>query len=204
MDDDMRAEFDGALQIRTQNVLSTTTVRLRSLPIGNRGDVCDAHGWVAGVSRYSILVLGRKALRTKSGTAVSTKLNSRPKWTRVVWRAEYAAVNGFGQDHMVARAQQAKDRVNSRHAGRKNISAVAAFQLGNGAFKSFAVRVISARVIVPFVLAQFLIDVRGGLIDRCDDGSGGGIGLLPDMNGVVAKPIVLSLRPLFGSLLPSV
>ncbi len=105
---------------------------------------------------------------------------------------------------MVARAQQAKDRVNSRHAGRKNISAVAAFQLGNGAFESFAVRVIGARVIVPFVLAQFLIDVRGGLIDRCDDGSGGGIGLLPDMNGVCSETHCALLATAVRIVVPSV
>src|SRR5437879_10393946 len=49
--------------------------------------------------------------------------------------AEHAAVNRFGKHHMIARAEKPEDGVDARHARRENVSAVAAFQLGNGAFQ---------------------------------------------------------------------
>ncbi len=61
------------------------------------------------------------------------------------------------------------------------------FQLGNRAIEGFEVWMVCARVIVAFVFSKFFVDVRGGLIDWCDDGPGGGIGFLPDMNGVGGK-----------------
>ncbi len=100
---------------------------------------------------------------------------------------EYPAVNGFGEDRVIARAQEPEDRVDSRHAGRENVGAVAAFQLGDRAFERFAVRVIGSRVIVAFVFAQLFVDVRRGLIDGRYDGPGGGIGFLAHMNGVGGK-----------------
>ena len=88
---------------------------------------------------------------------------------------------------MIAGAQKPEDCVDSRHAGRENVGAVPAFQLGNGAFQGFAVGMIRSRVIVALVLAQLFIDVRGSLIDGRDDGPSGGIGFLPDVNGVGGK-----------------
>ncbi len=88
---------------------------------------------------------------------------------------------------MIAGAEQPEDRVDSRHPGRKHIGAVAAFQLGHRAFQCFTIWVIRPRVIVAFVLPQFFVDIGGGLIDGRDDGSRGGVGLLPDMDGVGGK-----------------
>jgi len=64
---------------------------------------------------------------------------------------------------------------------------------------------VRSRVIVSFVFPQLFIDVRGRLIDGRDDGPSGGIGLLPDMNGVGGKThcallanAVLIVTPSFG------
>src|SRR5260370_225605 len=93
------------------------------------------------------------------------------------WRgeAEYAAVNRFGEDHVIARAQEPEDCVDSRHAGRENEGAVAALQLGNRAFQGFAVRVIRSRVIIAFVFARMSVALRGGLIAMPADGPAGGV-----------------------------
>jgi len=70
---------------------------------------------------------------------------------------------------------------------------VAAFELGYSALERFAIGMICSRIVISFVLAELFVDVRGGLIDRRDNGSGGGIRFLPDMMALVAKPIVISL-----------
>ena len=88
---------------------------------------------------------------------------------------------------MVPRSQKPEHGINSRHAGRENVGAVAAFELGHRALQGFAVRVIRSRVVVPFVFAELFVHVRRGLINRRDDCPGGGIGLLPDVNGVGGK-----------------
>src|SRR5260370_19006442 len=69
-------------------------------------------------------------------------------------KAENTSVNRFGQDDMVAWAQQPEDRVDSRHPRRKNIRAVATFQFTNRAFQGFTVRVVRSRVVVAFILAH--------------------------------------------------
>src|SRR6266571_1464337 len=43
---------------------------------------------------------------------------------------------------------------------------------------------IGTRVVEPFVFAKFLLDVGGGLVDGKNDGAGGGVGLLPDVDSI--------------------
>ena len=95
-----------------------------------------------------------------------------------------SAINGAGKNGVVAGAEQSKDRIDCSHAGSKDVSSDSAFEFGDGAFEGFAIRVVGARVVVAFVLAEGFLDVGGRLIDRRDDGAGGGIRLLSHMNRV--------------------
>ncbi len=98
-----------------------------------------------------------------------------------------AAVDRFRNDGMVARAQEAENGIDGRHAGGKDICAVAAFELCHGALESLAVRMVGSCVVIALVLPKLLLNVRRGLIDRGDDGSCCRIGFLPHMNGVGCK-----------------
>ena len=90
-------------------------------------------------------------------------------------------------DYVVAGAQQPENGIDARHAGGENVGAVTVFEFGHGALQRFAIGMIGARVIVALVLAELFVHVGGGLVDRCDDGAGGRIRLLPDVNGICSE-----------------
>jgi hypothetical protein len=70
---------------------------------------------------------------------------------------------------------------------------VAAFELGDSFFESFAVGMIGARVVkATFGFAQLLVDVRGSLVDGQNDSASGWIGLLAHVNGVGGESHVIS------------
>src|SRR4029077_14960662 len=98
--------------------------------------------------------------------------------------AEDSAVNGFGDYRVIAGTQKTEYSVNRSHAGGKYIGTLAAFQFGDGAFESFAIGMIGARVVVAFVFAEFGLDIGRSLVDRRDDGAGSGIRFLSHMNRV--------------------
>src|SRR5580704_9179014 len=64
---------------------------------------------------------------------------------------------------------------------------MSALQLRQRAFQRFAVGMIRPRIVVTFVLPQFFVYVRRGLIDGRDNRSRCGIRLLSHMNGVGGK-----------------
>ncbi len=89
---------------------------------------------------------------------------------------------------MIARPEQPEDRINRGHARSKNVGGVAAFEFGESFFERLAVGMIGPRVVVALaVFAELFLDVGRGLINWRDDGASGGIGLLPDVNGVGGK-----------------
>ena len=150
---------------------------------------------LVGVSMYSILVLGRKAETTASGEEVSTKLNSNQSEPEVAWRVEKRRRTPLRKrTDMVSGAQQAKDRIDAGHPGSKDVSAVAAFEFGDGALQRFSIGMIGARVVVAvFVFALTLrLHVSGRLIDRRDDGAGGRIRFLADVDGISSETHVYS------------
>src|SRR6267143_1058803 len=189
MNHDVRAQFDGALQIGTQKcVIDHHREIAIAGQLGNRRDIGHAERRVG--RRFDVQHLRiwtkRPAHEIRHGRVHEAEFQAEVD-EELRGKAEYAAVNSFGEDYVIARAQKPEDRVDSRHARRENVGAVAAFQLGDRAFQRFAVRVIGSRVIVAFVFAQLFVDVRRGLIDGRDDGPGGGIGFLAHMNGVGGK-----------------
>src|SRR5256885_7782032 len=66
----------------------------------------------------------------------------------------------------------------SRHAGGKGKSFDAALDGGDVSLESSARRIVRARVLVAFVLAQLVLHVRRRLIDRRNDRAGGRVGFL--------------------------
>jgi len=181
MNHDVRAQFDRALQIGTQKcVIDHHREVALARQLGNRRDISNAERGVGRrfeVQHFRIWTQ-RPAHEIGYGGVHEAEFQAEVH-EELRGKTKYAAVDRFGKDHVIARAQKPEDRVDPRHARRENVGAVAAFQLGNRAFQRFAVRVIRSRVIVALVLAQLFVDVRGGLIDGRDDGSGGGSGSWP-------------------------
>ena len=85
---------------------------------------------------------------------------------------------------MVAGTQQPKHGVDGRHAGGEDVGRVAAFEARHAAFQRAPVGMLGAGIVVAFILAERLLHVRGGLKNRRDDGAGGGLRLLADMDRV--------------------
>src|SRR5690349_8207422 len=64
---------------------------------------------------------------------------------------------------------------------------MAALELGQSFFQCFAVRMIGAGVVVAFIFAELFLHISGGLVDWGDNGPGGRIRLLADVNGVCSE-----------------
>lgn len=186
MDDDVSAESERLLEIRAEeSVVHYHCKILVARERRNGGEIGDDHG---GIRRsLDVNHFGRRAqcfldlLQTRSvnETELHAELNE-----KLGGEAVDSAINGARQNGVVARTEQSKDRIDCRHAGSENVGGDSAFELGDGAFESFAIGVVGARVVVTFIVAEGFLDVRGRLIDRSDDGTGGGIGLLPYVNRV--------------------
>src|SRR6266403_2824342 len=94
---------------------------------------------------------------------------------------------------MVARAQQAEDGIDASHPGSKNVSAVAAFEFGDGALQRFTVGMVGARVVpTVFIFSQLHVHISRCLIDRRDDGAGGRVRFLADVDGIRSETHVYS------------
>src|SRR5208282_2765484 len=88
---------------------------------------------------------------------------------------------------MVARPVQTEDRVDRRHSRSENVRTMSAFQLCDGTFQRFPVRMVGPRVVITLVFAKLLIHVRRSLIDRRNDRTRRWIRLLTYVNGVRGK-----------------
>ena len=103
-----------------------------------------------------------------------------------------AAVRVVGDDDVIARGEKGGDRRDGRHARGERERALAALNRRDVGFDGRARRVLRPRVLVALVLAEGILDVRGRLEDRGDDGAGRRIGLLAgvDATGGKARAIV--------------
>ena len=64
------------------------------------------------------------------------------------------------------------------------------FQHGHVLLQRGPGAVVGARVLVTPVVPHSLLDIGGGLVDRCHDGAGGRIGLLSGVNAAGGKMLV--------------
>ncbi len=162
MDDDVRAELDGALEIRTEEcVVDDERDAAFGSQLAKRREVRDSQSRVrrsfhvqhlcVWAERAEHGVLRRCVDKSKFKAEVNQELRG---------QAEDSAVNGFGDYRVIARTKQAEDSVNGGHAGSKYIGALTAFQFGDGALQSFAIRMIGSRVVVAFVFAELGLDIR--------------------------------------------
>ena len=189
MDDDARAKFDRLLEIRAEECVvddENQFSRVRDFRdggdvgnfhcgIGGRFDVDHARVWLDGVGDGC----GRRRVdKTEFHAELHEELRG---------QAVDAAVNGFGDDGVVAGAQKAKDGVDRGHARGENVGGRAAFETRHRALEGLAIRMRGAGVVESFVLAHRILDVRGGLVDGRDDGAGGGIRFLSDVDGIGGK-----------------
>ena len=183
---DVRAELDGALQIRAEEgVVHGDGDAALVGDGGNGGDIGEDHGGIGGrldvdhsriraQSRANSLGIGR-VHKTELDAELAKKLRRQPI---------DAAVDGVGKNGVVAGTQQPKHGVDGRHAGSKDVSRVASLEAGHAALQSAPVGMLGAGVFVAFILSERLLHVRGGLKNRGDDGARGGLRLLADMDRV--------------------
>ena len=91
---------------------------------------------------------------------------------------ERAAVGVVGDDDVVAGLEARGDGADGGHARGKREAGAARLQRGDVGLERGARRVLRARVFVALVLAERVLDVGRGLVDRRDDGAGRRVGLL--------------------------
>src|SRR5262249_16355665 len=98
----------------------------------------------------------------------------------------------------LAGADQVHQRRRRSHPRREGEPVLGALERGEAELERLARRVGGARVVVALVLANRLLDVGGGLVDRDDHRAGGRIRLLPLVDGArleVHSPAILGERP---------
>ncbi len=99
-----------------------------------------------------------------------------------VEQPEGAAIRVLGHDDVVAGRQLAGDRGDGGHAGRERTGCTAALDGCQIAFERAARRILRPRVLETLVPAELRLHVGRGLVNRCDDGAGRGVGLLPGVD----------------------
>ena len=115
-------------------------------------------------------------------------MNSRPKsGHHLIEQAGSAAVEIVAADDVVAGLQHADDGVDRSHAAGEDSGGDSAFERGEIFLKPGARGIRHARVLVSFVLADALLDVSGGRIDRNRDRAGEWIGFLSGVDGAGGK-----------------
>ena len=101
---------------------------------------------------------------------------------------ERAAVGVVAHHHVVAGLEPGEDSVDGGHARGEGEAGHAGFDGREVALERHSRRILRAAVLVALVLAQALLDVGGGLVNRRDDGARGWVGLLAGMNADGAEP----------------
>jgi hypothetical protein len=96
----------------------------------------------------------------------------------LVEEPERAAVGVVRHDDVVAGLQHRGNRADGRHARREGEARLAGFDGREVAFERHARRILRAAVLVALVLAELFLHVGRRLVDRSDDGAGGGVGFL--------------------------
>lgn len=186
MDDDVRAEGKRLLEIRAEeSVVHYHCKILIASECGDSGEIRDNH---RGIRRrldvnhfggWTESFLDLFQTRSVNETEFHPELDEELRGETV-----NAAVNGAGKNGVVSGPEQTKDRIDGSHAGSEYVGGDSSFEFGDGAFEGFAIGVVRARVVETLVFAEGFLDIGGGLVDRSDDGAGGGVGLLAHVNRV--------------------
>jgi hypothetical protein len=196
MDNDARAELDGLLEVRSEErVVDDEDGFVRVGDARDGGDVSDFHRGIRGrldVDHARVGLggpldgLGRTSVNK---TEFEAELNE-----ELSGQAEDATVDGFGDDGVIAGAQETEDGVNRGHAGSEDVGLRAAFEARHGALERLAIGMLGARVVEAFVFAEGGLHVRGSLVDGRNDGAGGWIRLLSDVDGIGGETHGSSLK----------
>jgi len=141
VDDDVRAECDGALQVRAEKgVVDNQQGIAIAGNFGDGGDVGDAHGWISGrfdIEHAGIGAHGGKYQIRRRGV-YEAELEAEVD-EKLGGETVHATVDRFRKHNVVAGAEQTEHRIDGRHAGSKSVSGLATFQFGERFFQSFAV-----------------------------------------------------------------
>ena len=100
----------------------------------------------------------------------------------LVEQAERAAIDILAADDVIAGAEQLHDRVEAAHAAREGEAVPAALQRRDVPFQRFTRGILSARVLVPLVDAEPVLDVGGREVHRRHDGARERLGTLAGVN----------------------
>src|SRR5258708_18264143 len=185
MDDDVRGECDGDLQVRAEKgVVDNQQGIAIAGNFGDGGDVSDAHGRIsrrfdvedAGIGAHG----GENQIRRRGVYEAELEAEVDEK---LGGEAVNATVDRFRKHNVIAGAEQTEHRIDGRHAGGKSVSGLAAFQFGERFFPSFAVGGIGTGVVEAFIFAEFVLDVGGGLVDGRYDSSSSWIRLWSYLDG---------------------
>ena len=130
-----------------------------------------------GVSMKINFVRGLMACSTSSARDASTSVCSMPSPVSSCWHSRTgAAVDHFGDDHVVTGLKQRKEQCGDRgHAGGETHRGRCSFQRSQGAFQTVYGWVRCARIGKALVNSNRLLHEGCGLTDRLENGASGRI-----------------------------
>ena len=105
----------------------------------------------------------------------------------LVEQPEGPAVHVLGADNVIAGSQQLHDGVEAAHPAGEREPMKPVLERGDVPLECFACWVFPTCVLVPLVLSQALLHVRGREVDRRHDRAGEGLGSLAGVDGPRAE-----------------
>lgn len=186
VDDEVEAEFEGALQVGGhEGVVGDGEQAVGAGDLGHGAEVGDLEEGVGGGLDEEAARGGGDGAADGVGVgAVGEGDVEFPAVEEVGEDAVGAAVDVAADDEVVAGLEEEERGGGGGHAGGEGEAACAAFELGDGVFEGFAGGVVAAGVVVgPEVFGVGLVE-GGGLIDRDGGGAGVGVAVAPGVDDV--------------------
>ena len=187
---DVGADRQRPLKVRArEGVVDNHPDVLRVGNLADRGDVGDLQHRVGRRLDEQVLGVGLDRRPDQLGFGgvdvreVETELAAHP-----LEQPEGAAIRVVAHQHVIARLEPGQHRVDGRHARGKGKRRGPGFDGRDVSLQRHARRVLGAAILEPGVrLAEAILHIGGGLVNRRDDRAGGRVRFLTGMNANSAE-----------------
>ncbi len=189
MEDDVGAELEGTLEVRGgEGVVDDEHGAGCVGDLGDGGDVGDAHQRIGRrLDEHGDGPIAHGGAHGFGISRVDVAEAEAQVAQEAIEEAEGAAVDVLSADDVIAGLEQLHERVDTGGAAGEGEAVRGALEGGDVPLQRLTSGVPAARVLVPFVLTERVLDVRGRRVDRGHDGAGERLRALSGVNGARAE-----------------